>query len=136
MYKYTSSLLSFLCQPNIPKFRGEYFAIQTLFAQVALGDYSVHEKHALHITQVCINSGDIISNLLLSRAYFPHLFHMISAKVKKSFSSSQKTFNKWPLLAGRTSAICCTEVRPRSEVNTCGSDLTLGSHTGACGNVA
>ena len=80
-------LLSFLCQPNIPKFRGEYFAIQTLFAQVALGDYNiiVHEKHALHITQVCIpcNSGDIISNLLLSRAYFPHLFHMISAKAKK-----------------------------------------------------
>ena len=28
------------------------------------------------------------------------------------------------------------EVRPRSEVNTCGSDLTLGSHIGACGNVA
>ena len=80
-------LLSFLCQPNIPKFRGEYFAIQTLFAQVALGDYNiiVHEKHALHITQVCIpcNSGDIISNLLLSRAYFPHLFHKISAKAKK-----------------------------------------------------
>ena len=103
-------LLSFLCQPNIPKFRGEYFAIQTLFAQVTLGDYNiiVHEKHALHITQVCIpcNSGDIISNLLLSRAYFPHLFHIISAKAKKSFSFSQKTFKKWPLLVGRTSAIC------------------------------
>ena len=130
------SLLSFLCQPNIPKFRGEYFAIQTLFAQVTLGDYNniiVHEKHALHITQVCIpsNSGDIISNLLLSRAYFLHLFHMISAKVKKSF---KKTFKKWPLLVGRTSPFA--EVRPRSEVNTCGSDLTLGSHTGACGIVA
>ena len=77
-------LLSFLWQPNIPKFRGEYFANQTLCAQVALGDYNivVHEKHALHITQVCIprNSGDI---LLLSRAYFPHLFHIISAKAKK-----------------------------------------------------
>ena len=87
-------LLSFLCQPNIPKFRGEYFAIQTLFAQVALGDYTiiVHEKHALHITQVCIpcNSGDIISNLLLSRAYFPHLFHIISAKAKKASASLRK----------------------------------------------
>ena len=29
------------------------------------------------------NIGDIISNLLLSRAYFPHLFHIISAKAKK-----------------------------------------------------
>ena len=87
-------LLSFLCQPNIPKFRGEYFAIQTLFAQVALGDYNiiVREKHALHITQVCIpcNSGDIISNLLLSRAYFPHLFHMISAKAKKASAPLRK----------------------------------------------
>ena len=74
---------------------------------MALGDYNiiVHEKHALHITQVCIpcNIGGII---LLSRAYFPHLFHIISAKAKKSFSFSQKTFKKWPLLVGRTSAIC------------------------------
>ena len=55
---------------------------------MALGDYNiiVHEKHALHITQVCIpcNSGDIISNLLLSLAYFPHLFHITSAKAKKA----------------------------------------------------
>ena len=126
-------LLSFLCQPNIPEFRGEYFAIQTLFAQVALGDYNiiVHEKHALHITQVCIpcNSGDIISNLLLSRAYFPHL---ISAKAKKASASLRKP-SRTPLLVGRT---CFAEVRPRSEVNTCGSDLTLDSHTGACVNVA
>ena len=102
-------LLSFLCQPNIPKFRGEYFAIQTLFAQVALGDYNniiVHEKHALHITQVC-NSGDIISNLLLSRAYFPHLFHIISAKAKKASASLRKpSRSAWPLLVGRTLAIC------------------------------
>ena len=102
---------------------------------MALGDYNiiVHEKHALHITQVCIpcNIGGII---LLSRAYFPHLFHIISAKAKKSFSFSQKTFKKWPLLVGRTSPFA--EVRPRSEVNTCGSDLALGSHIGACGNVA
>ena len=101
-------LLYFLCQPNSPKLRGEYFAIQTLFAQVALGDYNtiVHEKHALHITQVCIPySGDIISNLLLSRVYFPHLFHIISAKTKKSFSFTQKTFKKWPLLVGRLFAI-------------------------------
>ena len=116
-------LLSFLCQPNIPKFRGECFAIQTLFAQVALGDYNiiVHEKHALHVS--VLNSGDIISNLLLSRVYFPHLFHIISAKAK-SFSFSQKTFKKWPLLFGRTS-VPFAKVRPRSEVNTCGSDLTL-----------
>ena len=132
------SLLSFLCQPNIPKFRGEYFAIQTLFAQVTLGDYNniiVHEKHALHITQVCIpcNSGDIISNLLLSRAYFPHLFHMISAKVKKASDPLRK-----PSRSGRCwlGVLPFAEVRPRSEVNTCGSDLTLGSHTGACGIVA
>ena len=58
---------------------------------MALGDYNiiVHEKHALHITQVCIpcNSGDIISNLLLSRVYFPYLFHIISAKAKKELLS-------------------------------------------------
>ena len=131
-----------------PKFRGEYFSIQKLFAQVALGDYNiiVHEKHAsrkcvytvfinppyLKISRLGIpcNSGGIISNLLLSRAYFPHLFHIISAKVKKASASLRK-----PSRSGRcTSAFA--EVRPRSEVNTCGSDLTPGSHTGACGYVA
>ena len=120
-------LLSFLCQPNIPKFRGEYFAIQTLFAQVALGDYNiiVHEKHALHITQVCIpcNSGDIISNLLLSRAYFPHLFHIISAKAKKASASLRKPSSSGRCWLGVLRLFA--EVRPRSEVNTCGSDLTL-----------
>ena len=47
-----------------------------------------------------LHSGDIISNLLLSRAYFPHLFHIISAKAKKASTS---LFKKWPLLFGRTS---------------------------------
>ena len=138
MYNYC--LLSFLCQPNIPKFRGEYFANQILFAQVALGDYNiiVHEKHALHITQVCIpcNSGDIISNLLLSRAYFPHLFHIISAKAKKLQLLSENLQEVAAVGWAYFGYLPFAEVRPRSEVNTCGSDLTLGSHTGACGNVA
>ena len=85
-------LLSFLCQPNIPKFRGEYFAIQTLFAQVALGDYYMRRTHCT--SRKCVYrvtvSGDIISNLLLSRAYFPHLFHIISAKAKKASASLRK----------------------------------------------
>ena len=85
-----------------------------------------------HCTSRKCNSGDIISNLLLSRAYFPHLFHMISGKAKKASAPLRK-----PSRSGRWLGVLpFAEVRPRSEVNTCGSDLTLGSHTCACGNVA
>ena len=49
--------------------------------------FTLHVAH-----QVCIpcNSGGIISNLLLSRAYFPHLFHIISAKAKKASAALRK----------------------------------------------
>ena len=80
------------------------------------------------------NSGDIISNLLLSRAYFPHLFHIISAKAKKASASLRKPSRSGRCWLGVLRPFA--EVRPRSEVNTCGSNLTPGSHTGACGNVA
>ena len=90
---------------------------------MALGDYNiiVHEKHALHITQVGIpcNSGGIISNLLLSRAYFPHLFHIISAKAQKKLQLLSENLQEvaavgWAIdniypyilsMVGRTSAI-------------------------------
>ena len=81
-------LLSFLCQPNIPKFRGAYLNI-------------VRTSGSGRLQYYCTCNSGIISNLLLSRAYFPHLFHIISAKAKKASASP-------------------------SEVNTCGSDLTLG----------
>ena len=76
----------------------------------------------------------IINNLLLSRAYFPHLFHIISAKAKKLQLLSENL--QEVAAVGWAYCFPFAEVRPRSEVNTCGSDLTLGSHTGACGNVA
>ena len=105
---------------------------------MALGDYNiiVHEKHALHIKQVCIlcNIGGII---LLSRAYFPHLFHIISAKAKKKLQLLSENLQEVAAVGwAYFGYLPFAEVRPRSEVNTCGSDLTLGSHIGACGYVA
>ena len=126
-------LLSFLCQPNIPKFRGEYFALSKHCSHKWL--WEILYMRSTHSTQVCIpcNSGGIISNLLLSRAYFPHL---ISAKAKKASASLRKPSRSGRCWLSVFWLFAFAEVRPRSEVNTCGSNLTLGSHTGACGNVA
>ena len=81
--------------------------MKTLFAQVApcVKNTSQLYVRSTHCTvQQC--------RLLL--AYFPHLFHVIAAypanrdvnEGEKRLQLPSETFKKWPLLVGRTSAIC------------------------------